>query len=309
MTEIEQQNNSTLFIIGNGFDIASDIKSSYLDFKQWLKDKADNELIDSMDRFFSNQRDVWGDIEKALGEYDEDSILDECVPSGEIDYDHPTSSIAAVEDSPDWFFKPILEKLTESFEEWVNSINIMDVKKILELPMEGLYLTFNYTETLEKIYGIPESNILHIHGSRLTDKAYIFGHNTFRNPDEAYNDDNKMFYIQEAWRKIIEWMNEFVKDSAAIIHTNQSFFNGLSDIKQIIVYGLSFSEIDWPYLDEIIRQTGKDKPWFISYHDNKDSEQIKLFVQKSGLKNVKTFNWQPVHIIKLSLLRILQQMA
>ena len=100
-----------------------------------------------------------------------------------------------------------------------------------------------------------------------------------------------MFYIQEAWYKIIEWMNKLVKDSASIIHTNQSFFDGLSDIKQIIVYGLSFSEIDWPYLDEIIRQTGKDKPWFISYHDNKDSEQIKLFIQKSGLKNVKPFNW------------------
>ena len=86
----EQQNKKTLVIIGNGFDLASGIKSSYNNFKQWLQmnDKY-RHLISLMDIFFSNQRDVWGDIEKALGEYDEDSIVEYCKPDEEIDYDHP----------------------------------------------------------------------------------------------------------------------------------------------------------------------------------------------------------------------------
>lgn len=108
-----------------------------------------------MDTFFSNQRDIWGDIEKALGEYDEDNILEYCRPDEEIDYDHPTRSMAAVEDGPDWIFKPILDEFIEAFKDWVDSIDITKAEKACELPVEGKYLTFNYTETLEKYMGFP----------------------------------------------------------------------------------------------------------------------------------------------------------
>lgn len=160
--EIEQQNKKTLVVIGNGFDLANGIESSYGNFKEWLQKNSKHRLIGLMDTFFSNQRDVWGDIEKALGEYDEDSILEYCKPNENFDYDHPTRSMAAVEDSPDWIFRPVLDEFLEEFRNWVDSININDAEKVLDLPMECRYLTFNYTETLERVYSIPESNILHI---------------------------------------------------------------------------------------------------------------------------------------------------
>lgn len=289
--EIEQQSKETLIIIGNGFDLASNIKSSYSDFKQWLQINGKHRLIGLMDTFFSNQRDVWGDIEKALGEYDEDSILEYCKPDEEIDYDHPTRSMAAVEDSPEWIFRPVLDEFTEAFKDWVNSIDIANAKKVRELPVECKYLTFNYTETLETIYGIPESNILHIHGSRILDKEYIIGHNNFRNPDEAYNDESQMLYLQEAWSKIIGWMNDLVKDSTSIIQQNKGFFYNLANIKKVIVYGHSFYEVDWPYMEEIVKHIGTVKPWIISYYSQKDLEQINKFMTKVGLVNVKTFSW------------------
>lgn len=289
--EIEQQSKETLIIIGNGFDLASNIKSSYSDFKQWLQINGKHRLIGLMDTFFSNQRDVWGDIEKALGEYDEDSILEYCKPDEEIDYDHPTRSMAAVEDSPEWIFRPVLDEFTEAFKDWVNSIDIANAKKVRELPVECKYLTFNYTETLETIYGIPESNILHIHGSRILDKEYIIGHNNFRNPDEAYNDESQMLYLQETWSKIIGWMNDLVKDSTSIIQQNKGFFNNLANIKQVVVYGHSFYEVDWPYMEEIVKHIGTVKPWIISYYSQKDLEQINKFMTKVGLVNVKTFSW------------------
>lgn len=288
----EQQNKKTLVIIGNGFDLASGIKSSYSDFKQWLQMSGKyHHLIGLMDTFFSNQRDVWGDIEKALGEYDEDSILEYCKPDEEIDYDHPTRSMAAVEDSPEWIFKPVLDEFIEAFKDWVDSINIANAEKVRELPAECKYLTFNYTETLEVIYGIPASNILHIHGSRILDNEYIIGHNNFRNPDEAYNDESQMLYLQETWSKIIGWMNGLVKDSTFIIRQNTDFFSGLSDIEQIVVYGHSFYEVDWAYMKEIVKQVGTDIPWTVSYHSSKDLERINDFVTKIGLTNVRTFNW------------------
>lgn len=289
--EVEQQNIKTLVVIGNGFDLASGIESSYSDFKKWLQNNDKHRLIDLMDTFFSNQRDVWGDIEKALGEYDEDSILDYCKPDEEIDYDHAMRSMAAVEDAPDWIFKPVLDEFIKEFKNWVDSINIANAEKIRDLPAECKYLTFNYTETLEKVYAIPESNILHIHGSRLSDKEYIIGHDNYRNPDDAYNDESQMLYLQQTWSKIIEWMNGLIKDSASIIRQKQDFFYSLFDIEQVVVYGHSFYEVDWPYMEEIVKYIGIDKPWAISYYSPKDLEQIESFIKKMGLKNVKTFNW------------------
>lgn len=152
--ELERVDQNTLFVIGNGFDLASGIKSSYYNFKQWLILNKRHQLINLMDIFFSNKRDVWGDIEKALGEYDEDSILEFCKPNEEFDYDHPTRSIAAIEDSPDWIFRPVLDEFIEAFTDWVDSIDITVGDKIRDLPSCSKFLTFNYTETLEKIYGI-----------------------------------------------------------------------------------------------------------------------------------------------------------
>mgnify|MGYP001777100216 FL=1 len=288
--EIEQQNKKTLIVIGNGFDLANGIKSSYSDFKQWLNKNGKHRLIGLMDTFFSNKRDVWGDIEKALGEYDEDSIIEYCQPDEEFDYDHPTRSMAAVEDSPDWIFRPILDEFIEAFKDWVDNINILNAEKICDLPIECKYLTFNYTETLERIYGIPEDNILHIHGSRLSDKEYVIGHDNFRNPDDVYNDESQMLYIQQTQSKIIEWMNGLVKDSTSIIHQNQEFFDSLSDMEQVIVYGHSFYEVDWPYMKEIVKHIGISKLWAISYYKSKDLEQINSFIKEVSLENVRTFN-------------------
>jgi len=68
-----------------------------------------------MNIFFSNRRDAWGDIEKALGEYDEENIFDFCKPDEEFDYDHPTRSIGAVEDALEILFKPLLNQFLEAF--------------------------------------------------------------------------------------------------------------------------------------------------------------------------------------------------
>lgn len=289
--QIEHENMKRLIIIGNGFDLASGIKSSYSDFKQWLQENGKHQFIFLMDTFFSNQRDVWGDIEKALGEYDENSIVDYCKPDEEFDYDHQGRSVAAIEDGPDWIFHPTLDEFREAFTNWVDSIDITMAKRLRDLPIEGKYLTFNYTETLEKIYGIPESNILHIHGSRIFHDEYIFGHNNYRDPNEAYNDESEMFFLKDTWSKIIEWMNNMVKDSGSIIHSNSSFFTDLSDIDQIAVYGHSFCEVDWPYLEEIVRNVGIDTPWHISYHLKEDADRINDFVTKNSLKNVTLSYW------------------
>ena len=209
--QLQQVAKDTLIIIGNGFDLAHDIKSSYWDFREWLYKNGNTKLVNMMDVFFSNERDVWSGIEQALGEYDEKAILDYCRPDEEFDIEHSLSSSARVEDSPMAFFQPVLEEFKDAFEEWVDNIDINGIKNVYHLDPLCRYLTFNYTDTLETRYGIPINQIAHIHGSRQNNEEYVVGHNNPRNLSDAWDEDGLIFE-QQAHENIISWMNGFVKD-------------------------------------------------------------------------------------------------
>lgn len=62
--------NRTLYIIGNGFDLAHKMKSSYRDFKEWLCRSGYNDYILIMQRLFPSVVDgeylLWSDFENAL---------------------------------------------------------------------------------------------------------------------------------------------------------------------------------------------------------------------------------------------------
>ena len=276
--------NRILYIIGNGFDLAHGIKSSYWNFREWLGNNRSN-LIGMMDIFFSNQRDVWSNIEQALGEYNEESILDYCRPDEEFDYDHSLSSSARVEDSPMTFFQPVLEEFRDAFRDWVDSIEIRGVKKLYRLNPDSRYLSFNYTDTLETEYGITPNQVTHIHGSRLNDEEYIIGHNNNRNPSSVWDDDGLTFE-QQAYENIIVWMNEFTKQYNRNIANHSSFFDSLYDIKQIIVIGHSMSKVDWPYFREIIKNIGKEIPWIVYCHSIDDRNNTNLFKSVFELSSV-----------------------
>ena len=276
--------NRILYIIGNGFDLAHGIKSSYWNFREWLGNNRSN-LIGMMDIFFSNQRDVWSSIEQALGEYNEESILDYCRPDEEFDYDHSLSSSARVEDSPMTFFQPVLEEFRDAFRDWVDSIEISGIEKVYKLNTDSRYLSFNYTDTLETEYGIAPNQVTHIHGSRLNDEEYIIGHNNNRNPSSVWDDDGLTFE-QQAYENIIVWMNEFTKQYNRNIANHSSFFDSLYDIKQIIVIGHSMSKVDWPYFREIIKNIGKEIPWIVYCHSIDDRNNTNLFKSVFELSSV-----------------------
>ena len=279
-----QLDNNTLFIIGNGFDLAHGIKSSYWNFREWLGNNRSN-LIGMMDIFFSNQRDVWSSIEQALGEYNEESILDYCRPDEEFDYEHSLSSSARVEDSPMAIFRPVLEEFRQAFRDWVNSIDISGIEKVYKLNTDSRYLSFNYTDTLETEYGIAQNQVTHIHGSRLNDDEYIIGHNNNRDPSSVWDDDGLTFE-QQAYENIIVWMNEFTKQYNRNIANHSSFFDSLYNIKQIIVIGHSMSKVDWPYFREIIKNIGKEIPWIVYCHSIDDRNNTNLFKSVFELSSV-----------------------
>lgn len=278
----------TLYVIGNGFDIAHGIESKYSDFKEWVEKNKNRRIVDMMDIFFSNERELWCDVETALGEYNEDTIIEYCKPEEEFDYDHPTRSEAGIVDSPDSVFKPILDEFLDSFIDWVNSISLNEIEKLpkLGIDKDSTYLTFNYTETLEKIYEIPEDNVFHIHGSRLDSNQYVMGHSNLKALDSSY-EESDFYFMNDTREKIISWMNELHKDTTSIIEHNNNFFDSLCGIEQVIVLGHSLYAVDIPYFEEIHKNVKKDALWIFSYYDNDDVKRITDFVSKIRINNFK----------------------
>lgn len=70
-----------------------------------------------------------------------------------------------------------MSQLSKYFTEWINSITLKDIiqksdfKNLIDTKND-LFLTFNYTSTLESIYNC--CNVLHIHGK--IGENLLFGH-------------------------------------------------------------------------------------------------------------------------------------
>lgn len=280
--------NERLYIIGNGFDLHHSIDSSYAHFKKWVMRNMHSDLVGMMDVFFSNEREFWGDIENALGEYDEESITDYCKPTenDEFKYDHPTQWQAGIEDSIPYIFGRIMEDFKDAFNDWVKSVDICGIETDLHLPQASKYLTFNYTDTLESAYGIPAQNILHLHGNRLVPKdEFIIGHGNHRNPNDPFSDDDLLLPYQNAFKEVIETMNKWRKNPTQIIAAHKSFFHSLNSCKGVCVIGLSYNPIDMPYLEQVAASVAPDCLWVLNYYSNTDHSKAEYAAKKLGLNN------------------------
>lgn len=287
--------NERLYVIGNGFDIHHGIDSSYWHFKEWVrKNRKESDLIRLMDTFFSNDREFWGDIENALGEYDEEEVTDFCEPNNPEDfkYDHPGQWQDGLEGSIPWVFGQTMDEFRDAFDAWVKNIDISDVETDLYLPQTAKYLTFNYTETLEKAYGVPTANVLHIHGSRLIpESGFVLGHSNGRDIDDPLRNEEILLPYQNAYSEVIRIMNEWKKDQEYLIEKNKDFFQSLNTVKAVCIMGLSYSEIDMPYLNKIAAMVAPDCKWLLYYYSEGDRKRAEAFAKDKGIQDytVKVF--------------------
>ena len=80
------------------------------------------------------------------------------------------------------------------------------------------------------------------------------------------------------------------KDVEGCIEKNQQFFNEILDVERIYVYGFSFSSIDMPYLEKIIRRTKPETHWVISWYLQDDKRRIMDFVIRYDIQNITMIN-------------------
>ena len=145
------------------------------------------------------------------------------------------------------------------------------------------FISFNYTSTLEVLYDIDYKNIFYIHGNANRDEELVLGHaNISYYPEWDDNDENTDVRLLEAGQFMEEFRKETLKRTNEIIEENMDYFISLKDVKRIYVLGLSYNEIDMPYL-KTISQICKGAKWYFSWYNNDDLKSISNYAKEIGV--------------------------
>ena len=161
------------------------------------------------------------------------------------------------------------------------------VSKLLPLRRDARYLTFNYTDTLQRVYGIRDTSVIHIHGAAAcANDQLVLGHAWERTAADSFNhgiDPESADVRVMGGNEIVDrYFTETFKPTARVIETHQPFFGRLSGIKKIFIMGHSLSSVDLPYLLELRRHLGNgDVQWQVSFHGS--SEDAEAGMDRMGV--------------------------
>ena len=297
---------SKLIVIGNGFDIAHGLPTKYSDFLKYIG--SDHSKFYELVCQYIPEDALWSCFEEALSYLDDEQLKDDnsCYLLGYGDDNWRDSAhhdfqymigeaLSFASDIPHYFSKWIATIDTD-----VRAIKMRNIIK-----KNSLFLCFNYTDTLEKIYGIPEERVCYIHGKAKRGDFLVLGHHDdslfqdesipqFQSQEECdlywdnYDEDVR---ITEAKEIIKSYFKATYKDTKAIIQTNQTFFTSLNSVDEIFILGHSLSEIDFGYFDEINKNVPSSCNWHISYHSPKDLEKANKLISTLNLISYNLFEF------------------
>lgn len=306
-----------LYIIGNGFDLHQGIKCGFLDFMEWIKEN-DAGLFIKLTQVYNDawEHNWWRDFENSLAKLNicyyatrKGNLYDpEYVKEGSIEERTESASKKVIEE-----FDTIKDSLRLDFQKWLSETyeNCPKDRKIQYPDEDSIFLTFNYTKTLEDIYQIDAKQVYHIHGVIDNKDSMVVGHGM--GIEELYDMlESQEPRAGEVWNKKLHIMTRLQivtpkhielatlkslvsimslkKDVEGCIEKNRQFFNEILDIQRIYVFGFSFSPIDMPYIEKIIRRTKPETHWVISWYSQDDKRRIIDFVTRYDIQNITMIN-------------------
>lgn len=312
--QISKEIMKQLYILGNGFDIHHDIPSRYSNYRDWLEEN-DVDLIERLRNYYDvDDKEWWNQFELELGHPDMEDYIDETAFENEPDYgsdgfrdrDYHAGEIQAEDE-----IGKLVADIKGTFTEWVNLLPAPNRDKRITLDTdEAFFINFNYTDTLQTLYNVNPAYILSIHGSVKLGTELVLGHNrTYDELDAEFapenltppndlNDeelaewydemaDNGEDYIHQSVRgEVVSQIHNLRKDTENIIRANKKTFEALKDVQIVYIYGLSFSPVDEPYLDEVAsRVDTATTKWVISYYSDVDKDNAEQFIGSKGIKN------------------------
>lgn len=291
-----------LYIIGNGFDRAHHLPTGYKDFAKYLSESQ----TDAYQRIglLYNQSDenwLWKDYEANLSNIDIDGCVEKRIDYWNTLFRHDIENL----------FDTLYHDLQQLFHEWINTIPVDECVNLLKLSPDDYYITFNYTNVLEKKYQVPRSHICYIHNDT-SNQPYlrpVIGHGegyrqietrvqlhqekvaeivnrhgkpVWRESEEAY-----VKFILKCFQELIGSLKKMPSNNIAYNTEYLSLLNGLY-FSEVHILGHSLADVDVPYFEYFFSlESVKNAKWYVSYHDDKERDKLYLkFFRISRLRRL-----------------------
>ena len=301
-----------LFIIGNGFDKAHGLMTSYNNFKNFICNKymPGKDIQDCMPcipEIYTGSRgedicdmgevaeflvylisaaepdgDNWSELEVSLGKLDYDEAFDELPEIRDRDGDIDNWKTVALNEDLALKLCAIVPFIKDFFEDWVRYIRIdtAEIKPnfIKLIDENALFLTFNYTELLEYLYLIEENKICHIHGK--SGEEILFGHGDDNDYSEKYMQRNIGSEYQ-----LYELDMVLKKDTRLALRNHITFFEKVDErVQEVYSFGFSYGDVDLIYIRELCRKLSGNAIWYLNDYDINKAMEFQNKIRKCGFR-------------------------
>ena len=211
---------------------------------------------------------------------------------------------SAFPDEMENYLQWLTDGLIESFQSFIQEVEYPKTafEHQLIIDSNSSFLTFNYTNTLERLYGVDRKNILYIHNSAFFGtNTIVLGHGTdpeyFKEelpdpPDDIDPEDYEKWYQSNIYfdysystgeETLMRYFQATWKPTGIIIEEKLKFFNGLKNIKEIWVLGHSISKIDLPYFAQICKSIDPMVEWRVSFYSAEEYKNLQNTLVQIGI--------------------------
>lgn len=272
----------TLYVLGNGFDLWHELPTSYDRFYAFAKD-----ILDEIEDYYSfnvAQKGPWCDFENSLARFDWRSFYEAHDNTDVTAEDFRQSEVYGLEDDLTAQADNHVTTVKERFQEWIETIDISGASKKLSFGDDDRFFTFNYTATLQFVYGIKNERVFHIHGRSDRMDDLIFGHGESREeePELDENGDSNRTIFSDAEGAAKYPFYAFQKPVDEVLKENRNRFESQHDVSDIVVIGHSLNEIDLPYFRRL-SECAKDARWNVYYYKCAEKEHHVQQLMKCGV--------------------------
>lgn len=150
--------------------------------------------------------------------------------------------------------------LRKLFCDWVATFNIEEADSGYKFPDDSFVINFNYTDTLEKRFGVNQNNGFHIHGVATNPDSIVVGHSTHpempfkeliehnifkpEDPAKGLPRFDGLYAVEEALYKTDKHTADRIDELCVALMKNGVH---IEDIENIYVLGHSFAQADMDY--------------------------------------------------------------
>jgi hypothetical protein len=237
------------------------------------------------------EKHLWREFENNLSEINESEIID---ASMSLDMGLESGDIG-IEDTLNEYWEEqygYIQRLNDYIKSWAEQIDIKVPKKTnrIKRNSDDLFISFNYTLLLEKLYKIDRYQILHIHGSIDSDDLPpVIGHGNFRKIQDAKEQAHEaedIFWEKDSsiYNALANYYKRTLKDVPFYLSIHSTFFERLKPVNQVFIIGHSFGEVDLPYFKKILDSIQENAIWNIYYYYEDEANAFNDKISSVGVR-------------------------